>query len=711
MSKTHNAGIVTAYGAAVRGGYTGTYEEFCAQQAQYAENARQMEQAVSDVKDIKTSVESAVSVAEAHADNANQSATNASNSATQASESASNANQSAESASQFADNASNSANSASQSAEDAQTSANNASTSEQNARQSAETAQDVLESVQAEGNTQISRVQAKGKEIIDSLPEDFTQVQKDIESLNGSLGTLKADLDDDVNDLKSAISSISVLNHVSLSYVEGGYVSYNNMDKRIIRTSATARYAEISIMEKYTAYHVITAVGGTIKAVLFFDASDKLVSFVSPESELALQEFYMEVPDTASKMYINSIKLSGAFVDSQVEQILTASTMEGRQNTLSATVEQDVNYFEMGEHPYNIPITEIGTYNAIIKNSLNIDATTNTTFVLKKYSVSSGQTYRVIGDDVNVHYDTYGIAVFSTTSYDGATSITGTTAIIGPGTGATNTDYDVAFTAPSDGYIYIMRYGTQNYCEVYGTEYNSALINRLTNTTTDTIKIQAFGDSITDDSWRSDETTWLTLLPDFLTQRTLSIKNEAVGGSHIGHGKVNSETGKYHDLDYNYVYDLITNPTIFDPNSDIIVMFVGTNDFNSGVLGQWGDTSVDTFYGAARAICEYIAANTGALLLVVTPIARPDDADMEKAVNADGERINSNGATLRDYADALIRTCTFYQFPVIDLFHDIGWNKTNVRAYLDSAGVHPSKKGSAAISAYISSVMKKHLGI
>ena len=523
---------------------------------------------------------------------------------------------------------------------------------------------------------------------------------------------LKADLGDNVNDLKSTISNISVLNHVSLSYVEGGFASHNNLNKRIITTSANARYAEISITEKYTAYHVITAIGGSIKAVLFFDASDNLISFVPPESDIALQEFYVEVPDTASKMYINSIKLSGAFVDSQVEQILTASTMEGRQNILSATIEQDVNYFEMGNNPYNTPITEIGTYNAIIKNSLNIDATTVTLFVLKKYPVSSGRTYRVVGNDVNVHYDTYGIAVFSTTSYDGTTSITGTTAIIGTGTGATNTDYDVAFTAPSNGYIYIMRYGSQNYCEVYDTEYNSALINRLTNTTTDMIKIQAFGDSITDDSWRSDETTWLTLLPNFLTQRTLSIKNEAVGGARIGHGKVTTENAKYHNLDYNFVYDLITNPTIFDPNSDIIVMFVGTNDFGSGrALGQWGDTSVDTFYGAARTICEYVAANTSALFLVVTPIARPDDEDTGKAVNADGERVNSNGATLRDYADALIRTCNFYQFPVIDLFHDIGWNKTNVRAYLDSVGVHPSKKGSAVISAYISSVMNKHLGI
>jgi len=36
---TYNAGIVTAYGAAVQGGYTGTYEQFCTMQAHFAENA------------------------------------------------------------------------------------------------------------------------------------------------------------------------------------------------------------------------------------------------------------------------------------------------------------------------------------------------------------------------------------------------------------------------------------------------------------------------------------------------------------------------------------------------------------------------------------------------------------------------------------------------------------------------------------------------
>lgn len=45
MATTYNAGIVTAYGAAVRGGYTGTYDEFCEAQAHIATNADRAEEA------------------------------------------------------------------------------------------------------------------------------------------------------------------------------------------------------------------------------------------------------------------------------------------------------------------------------------------------------------------------------------------------------------------------------------------------------------------------------------------------------------------------------------------------------------------------------------------------------------------------------------------------------------------------------------------
>lgn len=49
---SQNAGIVTAYGAAVRGGYTGTYEQFCQQQASYARDVAMVTEAAQSIADI-----------------------------------------------------------------------------------------------------------------------------------------------------------------------------------------------------------------------------------------------------------------------------------------------------------------------------------------------------------------------------------------------------------------------------------------------------------------------------------------------------------------------------------------------------------------------------------------------------------------------------------------------------------------------------------
>lgn len=54
MANTYSAGIVTAYGAAKKAGYTGTYEEFCAEQASFARNAQQVRQ---DKESVEQTVE------------------------------------------------------------------------------------------------------------------------------------------------------------------------------------------------------------------------------------------------------------------------------------------------------------------------------------------------------------------------------------------------------------------------------------------------------------------------------------------------------------------------------------------------------------------------------------------------------------------------------------------------------------------------------
>lgn len=414
--------------------------------------------------------------------------------------------------------------------------------------------------------------------------------------------------------------------------------------------------------------------------------------------------FVTRVSEYTTPVNAKYVRITDYLIYKSVAQFYAVSTDGMRE-----TIDNLESALDIGAISDGSPLETSATYNALIMGTGEISSTSNTLFVLRKYAVEKGRVYAIKGTQVSVRYDAYGLASFSESNYTGSKI---NSDLIIYGTGGTATNYYVAFTAPTNGYIYLLLYDINKpKLELYDAVLLSKLMYKLTNSNKDVVKIQAFGDSITDDSWRTDKTTWLTLLPDYLTQRTLSIKNEGVGGSHIGHGRVNSDTGKYHDLEYNYVYDLMTNADIFDPTSDIIVMFVGTNDFNSSPLGQWGDSTVDTFYGAAKMVCEYISQNTSALFLVVTPIARPDDADSSKQLNADGERVNGYGATLRDYAEALIKTCDFYQFPVIDLFHDIGWNKTNVRAWLDATGIHPSVKGSNAICAYISSEIKKHFGI
>lgn len=121
MSKSYSAGIVTAYGAAVRGGYTGTYEDFCRQQAQYGANADAVEQAKRDAQNA--------------ASNASTSATNAS----QASLDAISAKTQAETAAQSA-----------QTIVDGAVSGINEATAAS------------ISAVQSEGNTQIGAVQSAG---------------------------------------------------------------------------------------------------------------------------------------------------------------------------------------------------------------------------------------------------------------------------------------------------------------------------------------------------------------------------------------------------------------------------------------------------------------------------------------------------------------------------------------------------------------------
>jgi hypothetical protein len=179
----YSAGIVTAYGSAVRAGYTGTYEDFCRQQAQYAENALAVEQAKQDAQTAKD-----------QAQTAKDDAVSAKNTAVTAKDDAVSAKNTAVSAK---DDAVSAKNTATTKAQEASTSATSAGQSATNADQSARSAEQSAQ----------------------DISENLEQIQTNKEDI----GKLKADLGD-LTDLETSDKSnlVAAINEVAQSGGGGG---------------------------------------------------------------------------------------------------------------------------------------------------------------------------------------------------------------------------------------------------------------------------------------------------------------------------------------------------------------------------------------------------------------------------------------------------------------------------------------------------------
>lgn len=205
MSKTINLGRVTAYADAVAAGYTGTREQFAndlANAANYAAEAGDAaETATEAATTASTAAETATDKAEeasadaeqAHADAqailvAKETAVAAANTASsKAGEAANSAQQAA--ASETA--AAGSATTASNAATSATASKNAAAASETNAANSASQASQTLTNVNQAGATQVAAIQAKGTEVLNSIPADYTELSNDVDDLKSDLNAVK----------------------------------------------------------------------------------------------------------------------------------------------------------------------------------------------------------------------------------------------------------------------------------------------------------------------------------------------------------------------------------------------------------------------------------------------------------------------------------------------------------------------------------------
>ena len=236
----YSAGIVTAYGSAKRAGYTGTYEDFCRQQAQYAQNASAVEQA-------------------------KQTAVSASQSADQAKQDAMTASTTAQ---QSAQTAQGSAQSAGQSAVDAQTAKNNAQTYAQSASQSAGSAQQSAQSAQA---------------VLESIPEDYSDLSSDVVQLKADLGDLTDLETENKNSIVSAINEVAggglsdeVKNSLLLCLRNVPYLSDNGAYELLsaaLDGESDYRFITLDDIESSVGYGNISVNNGTVTPETFVSFS------------------------------------------------------------------------------------------------------------------------------------------------------------------------------------------------------------------------------------------------------------------------------------------------------------------------------------------------------------------------------------------------------------------------------------------------------
>lgn len=190
--RQQDLGMVTAYAYAVSQGYTGTEEEFAELMASYATVA---EEAAESAAEAAASAEAA-GTSEAHAASsaasAGQSATSAGNSAASASGSAVQAQSSATAAGQSATQAAGSATAAGNSATAAAGSASQAAASETAAGASATAAAGSATSASGSATaaagsaTEADASADRAQEILDSIPEDYSEMSEDVADLKSA---------------------------------------------------------------------------------------------------------------------------------------------------------------------------------------------------------------------------------------------------------------------------------------------------------------------------------------------------------------------------------------------------------------------------------------------------------------------------------------------------------------------------------------------
>ncbi len=156
--------------------------------------------------------------------------------------------------------------------------------------------------------------------------------------------------------------------------------------------------------------------------------------------------------------------------------------------------------------------------------------------------------------------------------------------------------------------------------------------------------------------------------------------------------------------DYSTANSPLVNRYSDIPDADLIIVFMGTNDYGHETpLGTPSDTTDISFYGALKIVISSIHRQHPASTLVfVTPLHRYGFGT-SKILNSKftyDYLPNGRGFTLGEYVEAIKDVCRKYSVPVIDLFNQCPINPANDvdRNLYFPDGLHPNFDGHRIIA-------------
>jgi len=165
-------------------------------------------------------------------------------------------------------------------------------------------------------------------------------------------------------------------------------------------------------------------------------------------------------------------------------------------------------------------------------------------------------------------------------------------------------------------------------------------------------------------------------------------KNFGIGGTRIAKQTIPSVSA-HHDLDF------ISRVPDLDADSDVVVVFGGTNDWGHGdaKFGTFEDRDAYTFYGALHTLYTMLTEKfPKSQIAVFTPLHRSTPNELEPVTDAD---YANKPQVLKDYVNAIREVAEYYSIPVLDLYKTSGIQPAIpvIKESYMPDGLHPNDEG------------------